>query len=64
MSEKITATIINGKLTIEIPVNDPLVPSSTKKTLLVANSRGPQRTDVDLDGKPVYIAVNAYVYPN
>jgi len=60
---KVIANIIDDKLVIELPVNDPLVRSSTGKTLLVANSRGPQRTDAYLDGKQVYIVLTAYVYP-
>ena len=60
---KLNAKIIDGKLVVEIPVNDKLAQSSSKKTLLVASCGRPQRTDAFIDGKPIYININAYVYP-
>ena len=37
-------------------------PSQSGKTLIVASSRGNKETAVTVDGKPVYVSVNAYVY--
>jgi hypothetical protein len=53
------ATIKNGILTIEIPVHEQPVLSSTKKTLLVANASG--KTGLIVDGQQVTIGVNAYI---
>ena len=60
---KLVANIIDGVLVVEIPVNETLVQSSSGKTLIVASSGRPQRTNADLEGKPVYISLCAYVYP-
>jgi len=54
--------IIKGKLRIELPLINPPKESKSKKTLLVASSRG--RTSLRVDGKPVVINVNAYVRPD
>ena len=45
------ANIIEGKLIIELPVNEPLVQSKSGKTLVVASSHGNQRANAELDGK-------------
>lgn len=53
---------IEGKeLVIRIPVNDPLEPSSTGKTLLVASTHGNKETDTLVDGTKVIVSVNAYI---
>ena len=52
------------KLVIEIPVNKPLVPSGSGKTLLIASSHGNQKSGIYFDGKQIYIGVNAYIYPD
>ena len=57
------ANIVDGKLVIEIPVNEPLIPSKTGKTLVVASSHGCLRTNADVEEKPVYINLSAFVYP-
>jgi hypothetical protein len=54
-------TIENGMLIIKVPVNKPLEPSKTGKTLLVASSRGNVTTSALVEGKPVVIGLNAYV---
>ncbi len=54
-------TIEGGELVIRLPLNQPPVPSATGKTLVVASSRGNQRTAALLDGQPIIIGVNAYV---
>lgn len=61
--KNLIANIIDGKLIIELPVNNPLVPSKSGKTLVVASSYGNQKTDAVVDGKQIIIGVNAYVYP-
>ncbi len=56
------AMITDDKLIIELPVNKPPKPSSTGKTLVVASTHGTKRTTVEIDGKPLYIAANAFVF--
>ena len=53
--------IESGKLIISIPIEPPR-PSASGKTLVVASSRGNKETQVAIDGKPVYLSLNAYVY--
>jgi hypothetical protein len=57
----VKVSIENGELVIRLPLNRPPVPSSSGKTLVVASTRGNQRTDAVLDGQPVIVGVNAYV---
>lgn len=53
---------IEGKeLVIRIPVNDPLPPSKTGKTLVVASSQGNKETDVLVNGCKVIVGLNAYI---
>jgi hypothetical protein len=54
-------TIERGELVIRLPLNNPPVSSSTGKTLVVASSRGNQRTEAVIDGQPVVVGVNAYI---
>jgi hypothetical protein len=54
-------TIENGELVIRLPLNQPPVVSASGKTLVVASTRGNQRTDAVIDGRPVIVRVNAYV---
>jgi hypothetical protein len=58
-----TATIKDGKLIIELPLNDPPTPSATGKTLVVASTHGNLATTAQVKGKPVVIGVNAYIKP-
>ena len=62
--ENLTVNIIDDKLVIELPVNEPLVKSKSGKTLVVASSHGNQRVNAELNGKQININLNAYVYPN
>ena len=55
------ATIINGVLHVEIPVNDPPCRSASGKTLVVASSRGNKKTDAEVNGQNVVIGLNAYI---
>ncbi len=57
------ATIKNGVLTIEIPVNATPQPSTSGKTLLVASSHGGRTTDAKVGDKNIVVSLNAYV-PN
>jgi hypothetical protein len=57
---KMEARIEDGKLVIELPLEKPR-PSSTGKTLLVATTRGVQRTTARLRGKTISIVVNAFI---
>lgn len=54
------ARIEDGNLVIELPLEKPR-PSSTGKTLLVASTRGVQRTGARLRGKPISMVVNAFI---
>jgi len=55
------ASIQDGKLIIEIEMQNPPVPSSSGKTLVVATTHGNLVTDVMVDGQPVVVGVNAYI---
>jgi hypothetical protein len=37
-------------------------PSASGKTLVVASTRGNQKTGLQIDGKDLYLGVNAYAY--
>ncbi|NBJ15720.1 MAG: hypothetical protein FNP40_09145 [Dehalobacter sp. 4CP] len=52
--------IRDNKLCIEIDLETP-TPSSSGKTLVVASTRGNTVTDIEIDGKPVTIGLNAYI---
>ena len=49
-------------LTIVLPLQKP-TPSASGKNLTVSTTRGNLTTDVEIDGKPVTIGVNAYIRP-
>lgn len=53
--------IEGNELVVRMPLNNPAVPSSSGKTLVVASSRGNQQTTVEIDGKPVTVGLNAYI---
>jgi hypothetical protein len=55
------AEIIEGNLVITIPVQSPLRPSASGKTLLVATTGGNIATAAIVDGKPVIVGVNAWI---
>jgi hypothetical protein len=56
-----TAEIKNGNLIITIPMHAP-TPSATGKTLVVASSQGNKQTTAEVNGKPIIIGLNAYIY--
>lgn len=47
-------------LTLVLDIQEP-TPSSSGKTLVVASTHGNQPTDVQVNGKPVIVGVNAYI---
>jgi hypothetical protein len=53
-------TIEKGELVIRIPIQEP-APSASGKTLVVASSHGNQVTTAQVNGKPVYVGINAYI---
>ena len=55
-------TIKNNTIYIEIPLHAPR-PSATGKTLTVASSNGNKPTDVQINGLPVIVGINAYIKP-
>lgn len=50
----------NDDLVITIPLTGPR-PSTSGKTLVVASSGGNKETGVLIDGKPVFVGLNAYI---
>ncbi len=46
---------------IRIPIKDAHA-QRERKTLLVASTRGNQKTGVQIEGKDLYLGLNAYVY--
>ena len=54
-------TIEGGELVIRLPLNRTPTPSASGKTLVVATSRGNQRTEAVVSGRPVIVGVNAYI---
>lgn len=61
-AKKLTATIDGEYLVIRVPLNSKPTPSASGKTLVVATSHGNKQTEVEVQGKPVYIGVNAYIH--
>lgn len=58
-----TAEIDSGYLVIRTPMNVPPRQSASGKTLLVAGTGGFAVTNLQIDGKPVSISLNATI-PN
>ncbi len=50
-------------LTLVVDLQKP-TPSASGKTLVVATTHGNVATDVQIDGKPVTVGVNAYIRNN
>lgn len=61
MADDLSVTREGDMLVIRIPITAP-TPSSSGKTLVVASTRGNQKTVVQIDGKDLYLGVNACVY--
>ena len=47
-------------LTLVLELQDP-TPSASGKTLVVATTHGNVPTDIQINGKPVIVGVNAYI---
>ena len=61
MADDLTVTREGDTLVVRIPIKTP-TPSASGKTLVVASTRGNQKTAVQIDGKDVYLGLTAYVY--
>jgi hypothetical protein len=61
--KKLTAVIEDEFLVIKVPMNPTPVRSATGKTLVVASSHGNKETEAQVQGQPVFVGVNAYIYP-
>jgi hypothetical protein len=61
MAEDLTVNRDGDMLVIRIPIAK-ATPSASGKTLVVASTRGNQKTGLQIDGKDLYVGVNAYVY--
>lgn len=62
-AKNLTASIDGEYLLIRVPLNSQPVRSATGKTLVVASSHGNKQTEVEIEGKPVFVGVNAYIFP-
>jgi len=60
--KKLTAAIEGDYLVIKVPLNPTPVRSATGKTLVVASTHGNKQTEVEIDGRLVFVGVNAYVH--
>lgn len=54
-------TIENNELVIRLPLVNPPTPSTSGKTLVVASSRGNQKTEATVNGQKVVVGCNAYI---
>jgi hypothetical protein len=63
-TKKLTASIEGEFLIIRVPLNPSPIRSATGKTLVVASSHGNKETDVQIQGQPVFVGINAYIYPS
>jgi hypothetical protein len=61
--KKLTASIEGDYLVIRVPLNPTPVRSATGKTLVVASTHGNKQTEVEIQGQPVFLGLNAYIYP-
>lgn len=61
MADDLTVNREGDMLVIRIPIGRAM-PSASGKTLVVASTRGNQKTGLQIDGKDLYLGVNAYVY--
>ena len=60
-AKKLTASIEGEYLVIRAPLNTKPTPSASGKTLVVASSHGNKETDLQVEGKTIYLGVNAYI---
>ena len=56
---------VKGKqLVITADISEPPVPSRSAKTLVVASTRGNVTTAARIQGRPVVVGLNCYIYPD
>jgi hypothetical protein len=55
--------IKNGVLIISIPMQEPKL-STSQKSLVIATSRGKQRTALKVDGRSIFVIANAFLEVN
>jgi hypothetical protein len=60
--KQMTASIEGEYLVIRVPLNSKPTPSASGKTLVVATSHGNNQTEIEVQGKPVFVGVNAYIH--
>jgi hypothetical protein len=61
MAEDLSVTRDGDTLVIRVPIQK-ATPSASGKTLVIASTRGNQKSALQIDGKDIYVGVNAYVY--
>ena len=61
MADDLTVNREGDMLVIRIPIKTP-TPSASGKTLVVASTRGNQKVTLQIEGKDLYLGLNAYVY--
>jgi hypothetical protein len=61
VADELTVSREGDMLVIRIPIKA-ATPSASGKTLVVASTRGNQKTGLQIDGNDLYLGVNAYVY--
>ena len=60
--QQMTASIEGEFLVIRVPLNSKPTPSASGKTLVVATSHGNKQTEIEVQRKPVFVGVNAYIH--
>lgn len=55
------AKIEGDYLVITMPINSPLTPSKTKKSLVVVTTNGPMESGVKIADKTVMVNLTAYI---
>ena len=60
---KVTIDKEKKEMTIIIPLQEPVRPSASGKTMVVASTRGNTQADCEYDGHPITIGLNAYYKP-
>lgn len=61
--ENVEVEVKEGKLILTIDLDRNLGPSSSGKTEVIATSRGNSRLDIAGIGRPIFVGLNVYKYP-
>lgn len=61
-AKQMTASIEGEFLVIRVPLNSKPTPSASGKTLVVATSHGNKQTEIEVQGKSLFVGVNAYIH--